>query len=327
MRVSDLLRQRHEDSGEMGKKKSRGRKKSNLSTPAPPPSPRTLTSLLSRWLFNAMPAAGDREGAKFRCLSPFSSSCCRDGEEAAAAAAVEEEEAQFGQDKAALTSPATVDSVEIDRGLRIFGDCPFPNLNSRPSKYGGSLVLSAFPGRTKKPDAISFNLGMGAGLVFLLAKSATEFNKMVELRSEMETMLKYIKDEIQIKASAPDLAESKAHSFFPNSNYWESGNSNKLPNDDSESCNFRFGAMEVHRQPHRCVDMDSKLCSKKGCEMEEELQVELQRLQLHLAGQGSSTHPHQDRLFEGLLVTKKGAQDSSESEAQASGVRGLLPWC
>ncbi|KAK8919289.1 hypothetical protein KSP39_PZI021840 [Platanthera zijinensis] len=170
---------------------------------------------------------------------------------------------------------------------------------------------------------------MGAGLVFLLAKSATEFNRMVELRSEMETMLKYIKDEIQIKASASDLAESKAHSFFPNSNYWESGNSNKLPNDDSESCNFRFGAMEIHRQPHRRVDMDAKLCSKKGCEMEEELQVELQRLQFHLEGQGSSTHPHQDRLFE-VDTESSGSfadanQQVNEAKAEANKHAGVCP--
>lgn len=141
---------------------------------------------------------------------------------------------------------------------------------------------------------------MGAGLVFLLAKSANEFNKMVELRSEMEMMIKHIKGELQRKAVSSNLPESKFHSF-PNSNYLGSECSNKPQHlhDDAESCNFAGVYSSTAATRRRLsilnMDLDAKMCSK-GDELEQEVQVELQRLQLNLEDQDSSMHPHQERL-------------------------------
>ncbi|KAI0511271.1 hypothetical protein KFK09_011896 [Dendrobium nobile] len=259
MRVADFL----QDLGEMGRK-NRRRKRINFGAPPLHCEPQTPRSFLFRWLFNTTPAAGDvnggaAEGSKSSCLVPFSKSCCKNEEEDE-----KEDEEGFGPDEAKETIPAIGESTEGE----------------------------------KKPEVLSFNLGMGAGLVFLLAKSASEFNKMVELRSEMEMMIKYIKGEMQRKASVSNLPESKVHSF-PNSYYLGSECSNKpqyLP-DDTESCNFTgaYGAMVTHRQSNLNMDLDTKMRSR-GNEMEQELQVELQRLQLNLEDQDSSMHPHQDRL-------------------------------
>ncbi|XP_002438756.2 protein POLAR LOCALIZATION DURING ASYMMETRIC DIVISION AND REDISTRIBUTION [Sorghum bicolor] len=44
------------------------------------------------------------------------------------------------------------------------------------------------------------DLGVGLSLVFLLAKTSDEFNKMVKVRTEMEELLKEIRDEVRIKS-------------------------------------------------------------------------------------------------------------------------------
>ncbi|KAJ4950674.1 hypothetical protein NE237_027506 [Protea cynaroides] len=46
---------------------------------------------------------------------------------------------------------------------------------------------------------LSFNLGLGVGLVYLIAESKTEIKKMMELRTQMEMLLKEIKDGMQRK--------------------------------------------------------------------------------------------------------------------------------
>ncbi|KAG0461599.1 hypothetical protein HPP92_021896 [Vanilla planifolia] len=48
-----------------------------------------------------------------------------------------------------------------------------------------------------KHNQMAFNLGMGFGLAFLLAGNALEMKKMMELRKQMETLLKEIKYEAQ----------------------------------------------------------------------------------------------------------------------------------
>ncbi|KAL0903570.1 hypothetical protein M5K25_027958 [Dendrobium thyrsiflorum] len=281
MRVADFL----QDLGEMRKKNGR-RKRIKFDAPPPHCEPQTPRSFLFRWLFNTTPAAGDVNGgaaeeSKLSCLVPFSKSCCKNEEEEDE----KEEEEGFGPDEAKETIPVVVESTEGGRG---------------------NFLISE-----KKPEVLSFNLGMGAGLVFLLAKSASEFNKMVELRSEMEMMIKYIKGEMQRKAAVSNLPESKVHSF-PNSYYLGSECSNKPQylHDDTESCNFAgaYGAMATHRPPNLNMDLDTKMCSR-GNEMEQELQVELQRLQLNLEDQDSSMHPHQDRLEVKMLLILPGTKN------------------
>lgn len=58
------------------------------------------------------------------------------------------------------------------------------------------LITPFFAILAKGKEGVPLNLGMGAGLVLLLAKSAVELNKMVELRKQMEILLTDIKNEI-----------------------------------------------------------------------------------------------------------------------------------
>ncbi|OVA09226.1 hypothetical protein BVC80_1785g4 [Macleaya cordata] len=50
-------------------------------------------------------------------------------------------------------------------------------------------------GRYMKDD--SFSLGLGAGFVFLMVACKNEFNKMIELRSQVEVLIKDVKDDIR----------------------------------------------------------------------------------------------------------------------------------
>ncbi|RRT56444.1 hypothetical protein B296_00025945 [Ensete ventricosum] len=77
---------------------------------------------------------------------------------------------------------------------------------------------------------------MGVGLVFLLARSVTEINKMVELREEMEILLKDIKDEAQKKDASSNCAESNNHaSSMPNSYENENTSNHNFFQDDKVS--------------------------------------------------------------------------------------------
>ncbi|KAG6521339.1 protein POLAR-like 1 isoform X1 [Zingiber officinale] len=139
-------------------------------------------------------------------------------------------------------------------------------------------------------DERSLNLGMGVGLVYLLARSAAEMNKMVELRQEMEILLKDIKDELQSRDfPSNNSAESSNHASSV-TNVKKSDC--QISQDDEESFNSireedealrRAEAEEEekyerNRRVRRCLKMD---------EMEMELQEQLERLQWSFDGKAS----------------------------------------
>ncbi len=53
---------------------------------------------------------------------------------------------------------------------------------------------------TRTPD-----LGVGLSLVFLLAKTSDEFNKMAKVRAEMETLLREIKEQVRQSSSGVSM--------------------------------------------------------------------------------------------------------------------------
>lgn len=160
----------------------------------------------------------------------------------------------------------------------------------------------------RKPEEVSLNLGMGIGMVFLLARSATEFNKMVELRAQMEMLLKDIKDEIQRKEVAPNHTESNNIIGSSASNSFGNGhtsNSITLRNDGASYHLQRFhSAMESAAQSKCDTASGSKRCSKID-QIEAELEVELERLRLDLGNKDSSAYLQPHRL-EVLFFWKKG---------------------
>ncbi|WOL19380.1 hypothetical protein Cni_G28178 [Canna indica] len=120
----------------------------------------------------------------------------------------------------------------------------------------------------KKSDELSLNLGMGVGLVFLLTRSATEINKMVELREQMQILLQDIKDEFTQKKQAPPYSSA----------------SHKNPS----SALHKNSAMEEDE-----AEIQSKYVRDR---MEAELELELERMQCTTEGKASSLLPHQQRM-------------------------------
>ncbi|KAI0504742.1 hypothetical protein KFK09_015695 [Dendrobium nobile] len=246
MKVSDFLRLADDDYYDTVRK-SRRRKRSNLGAPSPQSQSQSFRSHLFQWLQNPKLAAGDGgDGAGNGTKLGCRISFPR-------SCCLEDEKVKEKEERDDVAA-AMKDSL------------------------GGH--------EERKPEALSFKLGLGAALIFFLAKSATEFIKMTELRSEMEILLKYVKGEIQRNAVASMLAESKLDTL-PTSNYWEILSSNKplWLLDETESCNT---SSNLH------IYLDDRMCLK-GNEMEQELQVELKSLQLNLVGQDLSVHPYQRR--------------------------------
>lgn len=132
---------------------------------------------------------------------------------------------------------------------------------------------------------------MGVGLVFLLAKSATEFNKMTELRAEMEVLLKDIRYEVQRKVDATSSSELNNNiSFSPSCHFGDidRGKTTSMPN-----CNECFALQDAKCgfgcvRESTCASGSTDRRSLSMHQMEAELAVELERLQHNLDREGSS---------------------------------------
>ncbi|XP_020265722.1 protein POLAR LOCALIZATION DURING ASYMMETRIC DIVISION AND REDISTRIBUTION-like [Asparagus officinalis] len=157
-----------------------------------------------------------------------------------------------------------------------------------------SSEVSVDPGR--KHEDLSLTVGMGLGMAFLLAKSAAEFNKMRELRAEMEMLLKEIKSEVQSKDATASASESNNNILFSPPHRREDISTSKSISVLSSSSEY-FALQGV-----KC-DVDSDTDSKHSIdfantgslridEMEAELEVELERLQTNLEGECSSGIQH-----------------------------------
>uniref|UniRef100_A0A1D1Y7A2 tRNA-specific 2-thiouridylase mnmA n=1 Tax=Anthurium amnicola TaxID=1678845 RepID=A0A1D1Y7A2_9ARAE len=169
---------------------------------------------------------------------------------------------------------------------------------AKPSASEGGQHPVHHEGRETKgsvhmPQKTYVNIGMGASLVLLLTRSVTEFNKMIELRSEMEILLKEVKEAVQKKGSSPNTSDLKNNPAFSCSDSWG----------DTEQCN------DIPTQgPHPCLKSLEAPCTAKhyshpiaNCkkdyedakslridQMEAELESELEILQLKFHRQDSS---------------------------------------
>ncbi|KAJ0965899.1 hypothetical protein J5N97_027037 [Dioscorea zingiberensis] len=164
-----------------------------------------------------------------------------------------------------------VEKLEVKEGVREIGK-EFSDSSGHESK-----------------DVVSPNLGMGVGLIFLLVRTATEFNKMIELRKEMEVLLRDIKDEIRKKDAMSTRADSTSITFSVSDN---SRNKNQSENDRAS-----IHAIRTHC-PTESDDSQSKceiISENKNClkmdQMEAELEVEFQRLHLSLEANDSLVLP------------------------------------
>ncbi|THU54506.1 hypothetical protein C4D60_Mb10t25820 [Musa balbisiana] len=151
----------------------------------------------------------------------------------------------------------------------------------------------------KKSDELSLNLGMGVGLVFLLTRSVTEINKMVELREEMEILLKDIKDEAQKKDASSNCAQSNNHASSMSNSYENENTSNhNFFQDDKVS--FDLERVQHAMEPE--AEAQSRFVRTTGSrrclmdKMEAELQVELECLQHTIEAKSLSLHQDKERM-------------------------------
>lgn len=130
---------------------------------------------------------------------------------------------------------------------------------------------------------------MGVGLIFLLVRSTNEFNKMTELRKEMEVLLRDVKFEIQKKDAVSTHADSRSISFFVSDC---SRNKNTSGNYRSSLCAIRTHCpTEFDGSRSKCEIISESTQYLKMDQMEAELEAEFQRLRLGLEDDNSSVLP------------------------------------
>ncbi|KAK4361398.1 hypothetical protein RND71_020350 [Anisodus tanguticus] len=134
------------------------------------------------------------------------------------------------------------------------------------------------PGGEKKAD--SMNLGIGFGLIYLFNATKNELNKIVEIRREMEILLHNSKMEYQKQGRISSNSRAKC---------------------DSDSLEQFTYSTDIEEESEITCSHDHPLkCKSKGNEknlemnqLEEELEVELERLQFHLDSEVMLKYPTQ----------------------------------
>ncbi|KAK4347443.1 hypothetical protein RND71_033782 [Anisodus tanguticus] len=134
------------------------------------------------------------------------------------------------------------------------------------------------PGGGKKAN--SMNLGIGFGLIYLFNATKNELNKIVEIRREMEILLHNSKMEFQKQGRM---------------------SSNSRPKCDSDCLEqFTYSTDIEEESEITCSHYHPLKCKSKGNEknlemnqLEEELEVELERLQFHLDSEVMLKYPTQ----------------------------------
>uniref|UniRef100_A0ACD5UIR7 Uncharacterized protein n=2 Tax=Avena sativa TaxID=4498 RepID=A0ACD5UIR7_AVESA len=161
--------------------------------------------------------------------------------------------------------------VEVAAEKDALEDCSGVSACATAGSSGGG-------GETRAAD-----LGVGLGLVFLLAKTSDEFSKMAKVRAEMETLLAEFKGHVVPK---PNLASTDAHDVSTRprnivsaaSSCLTDGNERGVANDRSED----------RRRDHQVascsgVGVVEESSRKRSSEdvLEEEFHAELERLHVH----------------------------------------------
>ena len=144
---------------------------------------------------------------------------------------------------------------------------------------------------------MSFNLGAGFSLFYLAAASKHEFDKMKELRTQMEVILQGIKEELQGKytvSRSSDSNETPAYSTTfaqeaPNVDIhrlYQNPTSYILPDSEITMMSDESSKCHESRQEEFVGGMD---------QLATELEAELELLQLHLDEEHSQKYSQQQR--------------------------------
>ncbi|KAL9313232.1 hypothetical protein ACSQ67_018684 [Phaseolus vulgaris] len=159
----------------------------------------------------------------------------------------------------------------------------------------------------------SFKLGVGCGLLYLLAASKNELGKMVELRKEMEVLLQDVKGELQSKdAFLKPLKQNDALAL----------SMTDIQEVSSSDSHISIHSQTQYVQPEskrnmvpnnflECNISEQGECAEEINDLQAEFENELLRLQLYLDGEAG----FEDAKQEGVKVTDK---DSSSKSSHSS---------
>ncbi|KAG2613284.1 hypothetical protein PVAP13_4KG339000 [Panicum virgatum] len=159
-------------------------------------------------------------------------------------------------------------------------------------RISNNPVRCAFPARepAAATDAKHTDLGVGLSLVFLLAKTSDEFNKMVKVRAEMEALLKDIRDEIRSKERHDDAPKAGNHESTTSSCVTDG-------NDRSSSARMEYQAgTSGGVEPASCEKtfQDGGWCARMDDVLEEEFHAELEMLKVNYDSETLSVLPQEE---------------------------------
>lgn len=156
------------------------------------------------------------------------------------------------------------------------------------------------PGRCRN-DA-SFNMGVACALLYLIGASKTEITKMVEVRKQMEILLRNFTEELQNRNSGLKTIEIDDSVAYSTNHIRESSNSStqiSLQMNSARTTSYVVPESEiilecgdsfrrvVHEREQHLTGMD---------ELEAELEAELELLELHVDTEHPLVLPQQQRL-------------------------------
>uniref|UniRef100_A0A0E0E4F2 Uncharacterized protein n=1 Tax=Oryza meridionalis TaxID=40149 RepID=A0A0E0E4F2_9ORYZ len=137
---------------------------------------------------------------------------------------------------------------------------------------------------TRTPD-----LGVGLSLVFLLAKTSDEFNKMAKVRAEMETLLREIKEQVRQSSSSSGGGVGDDDASKPRCNLESAASSCLTDTNENERASARMEDQATSSSNH--MEEGEVSCEKSAEEyeccfprmdvLEEELHAELDLLQVN----------------------------------------------
>lgn len=142
-------------------------------------------------------------------------------------------------------------------------------------------------------------MGIGCGLLYLVAASKNELTKVAKLRTEMENLLRNVREELR-KTNSPlkPFEPPNAKFFYSTVDVQEGSSSNGHHQLHSASCVFpTLESNSVSDGSCECiVKYEQEHCMLGMDELEAELEAELERLQRNLDTEHSSKRPPLPRL-------------------------------
>ncbi|KAF8393035.1 hypothetical protein HHK36_021276 [Tetracentron sinense] len=146
---------------------------------------------------------------------------------------------------------------------------------------------------------VSFKLGLGVGLVFLIAATKNEFNKMKELRTQMEIFFKDFKDELKMKDVISKPSESNDNLAYSTNDSQEVGNRNCHLSIQNDALSHHLVVSETTMECDQFMKCNTPRREEFVAgmnQLEAELEAELERLELHLDTEDLLEHPWRKRI-------------------------------